>query len=69
MLNMSNKSAFKKMFSMSNGSSFKKMFNMSNNSTFKKRLNKSKEVRNHTALFSHLLLHPNPSGIIYILTV
>ena len=29
----------------------------------------SKEVRNHTALFSHLLLHPNPSGIIYVLTV
>ena len=27
----------------------------------------SKDVRNHTALFSHILLHPNPSGIIYVL--
>ena len=25
-------------------------------------LHRSKEVRNHTALFSHLLMHPNPSG-------
>ena len=35
----------------------------------KEMLNMSKEVRNHIALFSCLLLHPNPSGVIYVLTV
>ena len=29
----------------------------------------SKEVRNHTALFSHLLLHPNPGGIVYVISL
>ena len=34
-----------------------------------KEIHMFKEVRNHTALFSHILLHPNPSGVIYVLTV
>ena len=38
-------------------------------SVFKKLLNMSKEVRNQTPLFSCILLHSNPSGIIYVLTV